>query len=86
MELSSMNEIAQGVLTFIRSTGEHPLPVNARTRDVLKALRAHLDTTMSGWRERVFESQAEQDAVEVEVHLPGGRVVRGTLVQQASSV
>jgi hypothetical protein len=64
---------------------EHPLPAAATTRDVLKALRAHLDATVPDWRGRVFESGEGRDAVEVEVHLQSGRVVRGALVQQASA-
>lgn len=80
-----MNEVAEGVVSFIRFTDEHPLPAGATTRDVLKALRAHLDATVPGWRDRVFESSEGQDAVEVEVHLQSGRVVRGALVQQASA-
>lgn len=79
-----MNEVAEGVVSFIRLTDERPLPPAAATRDVLKALRKHLDATVPDWRDRVFESGEGRDAVEVEVHLQSGRVVRGALVQQPS--
>lgn len=81
-----MEEVAESVLSFIRWTDEHPLPPNAPTRVVLNALRAHLDARVPGWRERAFENEAKQEAVEVEVHLTGGRVVCGTLVQRPSAV
>jgi hypothetical protein len=79
-----MDEVAESVLAFIRWTDAHPLPANVPTRVVLKVLRAHLDRTAPGWRERVFEGDAGPDAVEVEVHLQSGRVIRGALAQQAS--
>ena len=81
-----MNEVAEGVVSFIRFTDEHPLPAGATTRDVLKALRAHLDATVPGWRARVFESRGVRDALVVDVHLRSGRVVRGVLLQQTSGV
>lgn len=80
-----MEEVAESVLSFIRWTDEHPLPPNAPTRVVLNALRAHLDTNAPGWRARVFTPPSERDAVGIEVHLSGGRVVRGTLLQQSSA-
>lgn len=80
-----MDEMAKSVLAFIRWTDEHPLPPDAPTHTVLNALRAHLDTTVPGWRARVFERPTGQDTVEVEVHLTGGRVVRGALIQQSSA-
>ena len=80
-----MDDIAKGVLAFIRSTDEHPLPPSVRTRDVLNALRAHLDATVSGWREKVFEPGEEQKAVEVQLRLQSGRVVQGALHQRASA-
>ncbi|AWM35744.1 hypothetical protein GobsT_65630 [Gemmata obscuriglobus] len=81
-----MEEVAESVLAFIRWTDEHPLPPNAPTRVVLNALRTHLDAKVPGWRQRAFENDSSQEAVEIEVHLSGGRIVRGTLLQRPSTV
>ena len=77
-----MDDIAEGVLAFIRWTDKHPLPPHAPTRDVLSALRRRLDVDAPGWRERAFKDDPDVEALEVEVHLGSGRVVRGALARR----
>jgi hypothetical protein len=81
-----MDEITEGVLNFIRWVENNPLPPDAPTCDVLRALRERLDVDSPGWRLRAFQDTANADAVEVEVHLSSGRVVRGVLAQRPSGV
>jgi hypothetical protein len=81
-----MDDIAEGVLAFIRGTEDHPLPPDTPTRDVLAALRRRLDADAPGWRGRAFGADPEVEVLEVEVHLSGGRVVRGALARRPSEV
>jgi hypothetical protein len=79
-----MDDVAEGVLAFIRWTQRNPLPPDVPTLAVLSDLRGRMDARAPGWRDRALADGMGGDAVEVEFHLPGGRVVRGTLAQRSS--
>jgi hypothetical protein len=81
-----MDDVVGGVLAFIRWAETNPLPPDVPTRAVLSTLRGQLDAAAPGWRVRAFHEADGAAGVEVEVHLRGGRVVRGTLAQQPSPV
>ncbi|VTT98990.1 unnamed protein product [Gemmataceae bacterium] len=81
-----MDDVAEGVLAFLRWTLDNPLPPDVSTLAVLSDLRGRMDARTPGWRERALGEPTEGDAIAVEFHLLGGRVVRGTLVQRPSGV
>ncbi len=81
-----MDDIAEGVLAFLRWADAHPLPPDVPTRDVLTALRDRLDAEAPGWRGRAFGDAPGAGAVEVDLHLRGGRIVSGALAQRSSGV
>ncbi|VTU00904.1 unnamed protein product [Gemmataceae bacterium] len=81
-----MDEIAEGVLAFLRWTLDNPLPPDVPTLAVLPHLRRRMGARAPGWRERALGDPTEGDAVGVQFHLLGGRVVRGGLAQRPSGV
>ena len=74
-----MDDVAEGVLAFIRWTETHPLSPDVPTRAVVAAIRERLDADAPGWRGLAFGADEGPDAVEVELHLGSGRASLFTL-------
>lgn len=82
-----MDDVTECVLAYIHWTHEHPIPGDIATRAVIADLRSRLDVACPGWRGEVCRgSSGEGGAIKVEVHLAGGRVIRGALHQCPSRV
>lgn len=81
-----MEYLVRAVMGFVRYAEAADVSLDRPTRDVLAHMRAYLDSTSPGWREKVADDGEPDAAVEVELHLCGGRVLRGAVAQRHSAV